>query len=165
MTTSDKLEIPVPPNNRYFLGEQHPQAKSIIVRFATVHDRKPTAGSRDEETKTWTAEKVGDRIVVSNRSIAERLTSGGAEAMDVDGDANSNAVPTEDLRSRLNRSRSNATNRAVHKVSLKIKELSVNLNSWDIFTRVFLLIRKIVMGYLYFIVLRGRCELNKRGSI
>ncbi|OTF77757.1 hypothetical protein BLA29_011882, partial [Euroglyphus maynei] len=37
---SDKLEIPVPRNYRYVMGEKHPKAKTILIRFATINDRK-----------------------------------------------------------------------------------------------------------------------------
>nr|XP_027200892.1 uncharacterized protein LOC113794925 [Dermatophagoides pteronyssinus] len=37
---SDSLEIPVPPNYRYVMGEKHPKAKTILIRFATINDRK-----------------------------------------------------------------------------------------------------------------------------
>lgn len=37
---SDELEIPVPPNYRYILGNKHENAKAIIIRFATVNDKK-----------------------------------------------------------------------------------------------------------------------------
>lgn len=37
---SDQLEIPVPPNYRYILGNKHENAKAIIIRFATVYDKK-----------------------------------------------------------------------------------------------------------------------------
>lgn len=39
--TSETLEIPVPPNYRYFLGTEHSKAKAIIIRFATINDVKP----------------------------------------------------------------------------------------------------------------------------
>ena len=38
--SSDSLEIPVPPNYRYILGSNHTKAKSIIIRFATINDKK-----------------------------------------------------------------------------------------------------------------------------
>lgn len=38
--SSDSLEVPVPPNYRYILGNPHPKAKSILIRFATINDKK-----------------------------------------------------------------------------------------------------------------------------
>lgn len=38
--SSDSLEIPVPPNYRYILGCENEKAKSIIIRFATINDKK-----------------------------------------------------------------------------------------------------------------------------
>lgn len=40
--TADSMLIPVPPNYRYLLGVPNPKAKSIIIRFATVDDIRPS---------------------------------------------------------------------------------------------------------------------------
>ncbi|KAH7644227.1 hypothetical protein HUG17_6589 [Dermatophagoides farinae] len=60
--TADKLEIPVPPNFRYVMGEKHPKAKTILIRFATINDRKVNQQLPD------TAPNERQQIIIAQRS-------------------------------------------------------------------------------------------------
>lgn len=75
--TSDKLLIPVPPKYRYVLGKEHPKAKSLIVRFATVNDKKCDSFKEDrkDDDADTSMDTDGKDYVETTRSISTIKTT------------------------------------------------------------------------------------------
>lgn len=148
---SSELPVPIPPNYRYILGKKHSK-KPILIRFATIFDRKCSNNLTDSFESTLIKNNQNDRRELPKQIRSSSFRKNRSNSFNVEGakkiifiQKDSNGLrevscrPTfsteSNLKNRSNRPikimKHKTTNAIWSNVSMKRKKNNLNLNNMD----------------------------------
>ncbi len=130
--SSDTLEIPVPPNYRYILGGSHSKAKSIILRFATINDKKITSTSELEKPPGIIQYKPKGALSAALNAISRRTRGRASNSMDLRTKVVRNATA---FKMSMRADEEEAQQLALNRRNLPIKSRTGNSKSADLRSR------------------------------